>query len=108
MRVKYSANILSANTPTKANAHIANGKRYSTTDQSPGTNTAPKINNTLILIARVRGRVMRLISAFVFLSFQNSLDFLYSLSSFKFQNNSLKCWYQKNKIPRRDIAIIII
>jgi len=91
IRVKYSLKILSANTQTRANASIAKGKRYSTTDQSPGINTAPKMNNTFILIASVKGRVIRLISAFVFFSFLNSEDFLYALSCPKFQNNNLKC-----------------
>ena len=55
--------------PTARKAAIAPGYIHSTTLHKFGTNTAPRTKATLMVIARVSGTAMRLISALEVSSF---------------------------------------
>lgn len=90
-RVKYSPKIEIARYQIARNQIIARGKIYSITDQRPGIKIAARINKTFIDIARVRGRVISVTSAFVVLSFLYSFDFLNMRYCFRFQIKNKIC-----------------
>jgi hypothetical protein len=73
---KYCPYIFSPKKPIKAKNINAIGKIYSITPQSHGIKTKDTTKSTFIVIARVNGILIRVISQFVSFSFSNSSVFL--------------------------------
>jgi hypothetical protein len=103
--IKYSLNIFSASIHIRKNHKRAKGNKNSTIHHNQGIKTAPIIKETFKVIAKVKGKVIKVTSQFQLFNFSYSLVFLNSFNFMRFQKSNLKCKKAKNNIQIAEIII---